>query len=224
MHHIHPHGKAAAAAILVLLVSVALAACGGSSTTTSSTASAASASDTTSTSGGAHGAFTKRFSALRECLKKEGITLPTPTRKAGQHTGGGGFFGGGTNGGAKLPNGESRTQLQEALKKCGGGTFPRGGYGGAGARLSNPKFKAALAKFVSCMRADGINLPEPNTSGKGPIFSTKGIDSSGTAFKTAESKCRSDLAGVFGARPGGAGGAPPAGGGGAGMPPAETAG
>ena len=57
------------------------------------------------------------------------------------------------------------------------------------------------------MRENGVNLPAPNTSGKGPVFNTKGINTSSTAFKSAESKCRSDLGAAAG------GGGPPSGGG-----------
>jgi hypothetical protein len=57
------------------------------------------------------------------------------------------------------------------------------------------------------MRENGVNLPAPNTSGKGPVFDTKGINTSSAAFKSAESKCRSDLGAAAG------GGGPPSGGG-----------
>jgi hypothetical protein len=105
----------------------------------------------------------------------------------------------------------TQAKLREALKKCGAtGGFGRGGRGGF--RFNS----AALAKFETCMRSNGVNLPAANTSGKGPIFNTKGIDTNSTAFKSAESKCRSDLGGAAGG-----GGAPPSG---SGSPPSETAG
>ncbi len=105
------------------------------------------------------------------------------------------------------------------MRKCGGGDFSRGG------RFGSSASKAALAKFAACMRENGINLPAPNTSGNGPVFNTKGIDTNGSAFRTAQSKCRSDLPGPF-AR-GGANGVPPSGappyGGAAGGPPGPEA-
>ena len=33
------------------------------------------------------------------------------------------------------------------------------------------------------MRENGVNLPAPNTSGNGPVFNTKGIDTSSATFK-----------------------------------------
>ncbi len=199
-HHTRP-----VLALLVLGACLMLAACGSSSGSGGSTNSANSKSATTSSS--APGAGSARSTALRECLSKQGITLPSapaggnppssgsapPAGAAGQRPGGG----------FKLPKGESAAQLQAALKKCGGGNFPAGGaarFGGAGS-------SKALAKFSACMRENGVNLPAPNTSGKGPVFDTKGINTSSAAFKSAESKCRSDLGAAAG------GGGPPSGGG-----------
>jgi hypothetical protein len=144
---------------------------------------------------------------MRECLQKNGITLPkrTPGSRPG-----GGFPGVGAGGGPQLPAGVTRAQYEAALKKCGGHVFT----GGAGRRLNSPVFKAALAKYGECLRQNGIKLPAPNTSGNGPIFNTKGIDTSSSQFKTAATKCRSALVGAF-RRPAGApgaAGAPPAGG------------
>jgi hypothetical protein len=66
------------------------------------------------------------------------------------------------------------------------------------------------------MRENGVNVPAPNTSGKGPVFNIKGLNTASATFKTAETKCSSDLRGSFrpspgaaGAAPGGAGGAGP---------------
>lgn len=90
---------------------------------------------------------------------------------------------------------------------------------GRGRRFNSAAGRAALTKFAQCMRENGVNLPAPNTSGNGPVFNTKGINASSSAFKTAQSKCRSDLRGAFGAGGGPPGGAPPNGASGA--PPAR---
>jgi hypothetical protein len=188
--------------VALLLVSLGLAACGSSSSSSSSTTATTSASTGTT---GAKGAG--RFTAVRECLQKEGITLPKRTPGQKRPPGGaGGFLGGGGAGGAagpQLPKGVTRAKYEAALKKCGGGGFVRGDT----ARFDSPTFKAALAKFATCMRQNGVNVPAPNTSGKGPVFDTKGIDTSSSQFKTAEAKCQSDLSSAF-KRGTGAGGAP----------------
>jgi hypothetical protein len=230
MPHTHVNRRKPATAALglvaLLLVSLGLAACGSSSSSSSSTTATASASTGT----GGKGPNAGRFAAVRECLQKNGVTLPA--FKPGQHgqPQARGPFGGA--GGRQLPKGVNKAKYEAALKKCGGGNFA--GRGGGGARFKSPAFQAALAKFATCMRENGVNVPAPNTSGNGPVFDTKGIDTTSAKFKAAEAKCQSDLSGAFkrgtgagapgtngapagaapprsGEAPGGAAGPPPAG-------------
>jgi hypothetical protein len=206
---------AVAAVVVLLLACLGLVACGGSSSsTTSSSANAAStgsasgtsSTGSTSTVPGApgNGRGSSRFAAMRECLQKNGITLPK--RTPGSH--------GPPPGTSRLglPNGVTPKQYEAAVKKCGGGHFLRGGAHFA----DNPAFKTALAKYAECLRQNGVNVPAPNTSGKGPVFDTKGIDTTSPQFKTATTKCRSTLTGAFRRLPGhggpNSGGGPPAGG------------
>ena len=234
MPHIHSNRRPLAASAIVLallLACLGLAACGGSSKSSSSTTAtnAAATSTTTTPTTGATGKVpggpnSGRFAALRECLQKNGITLPKLTPGQRRPGGAGGLLGGGAAG-PQLPKGVTRAQYEATLKKCGGNAFA----GGAGRRFNSPTFKGALAKFATCMRENGVNIPAPNTSGSGPIFNTKGIDTAGTQFKTAETKCSSDLragfrsgAGANGA-PGGPGAAGANGAPGA-APPAGSAG
>jgi hypothetical protein len=138
-------------------------------------------------------------------MQKNGLILPPRTSQSGAP--GGGFPGAG--GRPALPKGMTRAQFQTALKKCGGSSFGAhfGRVGGVGSRrLNSQTFKTALTKYAACLRQNGINIPEPNTSGKGPIFSTKGIDTSSAKFRTATMKCRASLIGAF-RRPQGAPGA-----------------
>ena len=206
---------AGATAVLVLLLAcLGLAACGSSSGSSSSTS--ASASTATTGAAGATGPNSGRFAAMRECLQKNGITLPKRTPGQGRPpAGAGGFLGGsgGGTGGPKLPQGVTRAQYEAALKKCGAGNFA--GRGRGGARFKSPAFQAALAQFATCLRENGVNVPAPNTSGSGPVFNTKGIDTSSAQFKAAEAKCQSDLRTAFrqgGAAGGAGGGAAPGGG------------
>jgi hypothetical protein len=210
MPHIHSKSsRPATAAVVLVIASLALAACGGSSSTSGTTAtSASSTAPGSSTTGATKGGFpgAARFAALRECLKKNGVSLPgrTPGKRPGG--GVGGLLGGGA--GPVLPKGVSRAQYDAILKKCGGGFARR--FGAGTARFNSPEAKKALMKFAACMRADGVKIGEPNTSGKGAIFDTKGIDTASTQFTTAERKCQSYLHSAFGGRPGagGTGGAP----------------
>ncbi len=191
-------GAAAGALLLALLAGLLLAACGSSKSTSSTTRSTSAAATSPSPTRGAFGA---RATALRTCLKEHGITLPErKARPQGQRPSG--PLGLGAGGGFKLPKGVTRAQLQEAFKKCGGTI--RGGRFGA----RNPQ---RLAKFAACMRQNGVDLPAPNTSGKGPVFDTNGIDTTSATFKKADAKCVGELR-PSGAAPGSgprAGGAPP---------------
>lgn len=215
------------ALLAVAVAAVVLSACGGSSGSGSGTTNSANAGTTNGTGAtkpGAPGA--SRFGALRSCLQKAGVNLPSgPTGGAGRPGSGGPPSGGA--GGFKLPAGVSRSKFQEAIKKCGGGgRFP----GGARPGLGGSAARATLTKYAECMRENGVKLPKPNTNGKGPVFDTKGIDTTSAAFKNAQKKCQSDLKGAFGGgRPPAGGGAPPAGGeggpppGGSGPPPGSEA-
>jgi hypothetical protein len=196
------------AVLAILLACVGLAACGGTSTSSSTSATASAASTgPTGARGGPTGASAGRFRAVRECLQKAGIA--PPQRTPGTRRGGGGFLPG-AGAEPQLPKGMTRAQYEAALKKCGGGAFRRGA-GGTG-RLKSPAAKQALATFATCMRENGVNVPEPNTSGSGPVFNTKGLNTQSAQFKAAQAKCSKDLQGAFrgggGGAPGGPAGAP----------------
>jgi hypothetical protein len=188
-------------ALCALGACVALAACGSSG---SGSSSAANTSSTATSKAGGRGS--SRFTALRSCLQKQGITLPAPPSGATRPQGGPGAGApGGRPRGLQPPAGVTQGQFEAALKKCGGGRPPQGGAGA----LNSPSARAGLVKYAACLRQNGINVPEPNTTGKGAVFSTKGIDTSSSKFKAAQSKCQSDLKGAFPGRAGA--GAPPAG-------------
>lgn len=193
----------ALAVLAPALASLLLAACGSSSKTTSAT---------TVASGTSKGPAIARFAALRECMKKDGIALPTPTTRkpggAGPPSGGGFPPSGAPAGSRRLPKGVTQAQFQAAIRKCGGNAFSgRGGSEGRFGRVSSPAFRKALAKFASCLHQNGIAVPAPNTSGNGPIFNTRGLNINSPKFKAAQKKCSSLLR----VRPGAAGGGAPPG-------------
>jgi hypothetical protein len=177
-------GRRAPLVCALLLTSCLIAACGSSSS--SSTSSKAAASTGAGGSGGAG------RTALRNCLKAHGVTLPSrpPGGAAGAGGapgaggpppgagGGPGFFGGG--GGGRLQN---DPKARAALQACGGGNF------GAGRRpqLSHQ----TITKYVTCIRQHGYNMPNPNFSGKGAVFPSS--LRSDPKFQAASKTCQSLL-------------------------------
>jgi hypothetical protein len=193
-------------AATIVATALVVAACGSSSNTSSSASSSGSAS-----SAAASGTAASR-SKFTACLKAHGVTLPTRPAgarrrpnggKGGGFGGGGGFFGGGGGGGTGGAGGPgarfNNPKMRAALQACGGGRFPQ--------RRFTPN-KAAVTKFVACVKQHGFNLPTPNFSGKGAIFPAAIARSK--KFQAASRACSSDL------RPPGAPGAGGAGGGGSG--------
>lgn len=196
----------------VALAALGLVACGGSSGTPSAgsqkatvasaaTGQADSKSQSGATNGnpggptggtGPQGVFRDRgtrpaVGAFRECLRRNGVTLPSGPGGAR------GLF----LGGANLPKGVTRAQLRAAMRAClprGGFLARRAGAGPGARRFSSPRFRSALSDFAACLRQHGVNVPAPNTSGNGPVFSTKGLNTSSPQFRAATAQCRSALA------------------------------
>jgi hypothetical protein len=194
--------------VVVLALGGLIAACGSASSTSSSTGTT-----TTSASSGAGGPTSGQRAALAACLKQHGVTLPSRPAGAGARPGGAPPGSGGSNGSG---NGTGTT---------GTGTTPRRGFFGGGGRFANnPKLRAAfqacgakfgfragqgfrgrlshtnITRYVTCVRQHGYNLPNPNFSGKGPIFPSN--IRTNKKFQAASKACQSLL---VPARPSGSG-------------------
>jgi hypothetical protein len=76
-----------------------------------------------------------------------------------------------------------------------GARFGRPNGSGSGPAKSSV-FRHALAKYAGCLRQNGVNMPAPSTSGKGPIYNTKGINTGSPQFRAATKKCRGTLIGA----------------------------
>lgn len=153
-------GRRAPLVFTVLITSCLIAACGSSASSSSSTTST---SATTQVAAAGNGQSSARRTALRNCLKAHGVTLPARRggSAGGPPPGGGpGFFGGGGGGGAG--GFSSNPKVRAAIQACGGGNF----RGGRRAQFSHQ----AINSYVACVRRHGYNMPSPNFSGKGAVF------------------------------------------------------
>jgi hypothetical protein len=107
--------------------------------------------------------------------------------------------------GASGPRGffAGNSKFASAFRACGGqfgrGGFAGGGFarpGGSSAGVFNAKSAAdrqAVDKYVACVRAHGFDLPAPNFSGTGPVFSTAKVDTHSAKFVAASTACQSLL-------------------------------
>jgi hypothetical protein len=99
-----------------------------------------------------------------------------------------GFFGSG--GFANNP------KLRAAFQACGA----KFGFGARGRGFRGRLSHTAITKYVTCVRQHGYNLPNPNFSGKGPVFPAN--IQNNAKFQAASKACQSLL---VPARPSGSG-------------------
>jgi hypothetical protein len=168
--------------------SAAAGSSGGASTSTSGSTTGSTKSSTTKAQGTS--GVQPRFTAIRECLRRDGVTLPANRT--------GGLF----LAGAQLRKGMTRAQAQATMRKCLVGRLSGGPGGPVGTnRTGTSAFRQALSKFAECPRQHGVNVPMPNASGKGPVLSTKGLNTASPQFRAATAKCRGVLANAFKRKP-----------------------
>lgn len=201
--------RGALLAVLALALGGLIAACGSASSSSTTT------SNTTASAASAKRPSASQRAALTACLKQHGVTLPARPKGAAGGPPGSGGSNGGTGGGTGTGTGTGTT----GTGTNGTGTTRRRGFffgGGGGGAAANPKFRAALqacgakfgfrgggqgfrgrishttiTKYVTCVRQHGYNLPNPNFSGKGPIFPAN--IQSNKKFQAASRACQSLL-------------------------------
>ena len=173
-------------------LALGLSACGSSSNNSSTTASAGAGGTTTASSSARYQARLN----LAKCMRAHGVDVPDPSA--------GGGFGGGEG---LLRQVQSSPNYQSAIQACS--KYLRGSF--AFANLSpaqRAQFQQALVRFAECMRAHGVNVPDPTTTGTGGGFGIRrafgSVDRNSPGFRSALQTCRSSL--PF--RPGAGGGAP----------------
>jgi hypothetical protein len=163
--------------VLVLGVAGLLAACGGSG----------------GNGGSANRPDDSKQLAFAACLRKAGIDAPDP-----QH---------GPNGevrqSIRVPKGISPKRMQQIQKDCQrqSGFSPK-----PPSKEEQARFRDAALKFARCMRAHGVDVPDPQPgsgginiqkrgSGNGPGTAHVAPDLSSPAFKRAQEACQSLMPG-----------------------------
>jgi hypothetical protein len=134
--------------------------------------------------------------AFATCMRKAGLDVK-------EGTGGGG----GSALAIGIPKGIPPQRLQkiqgDCARKTGGGPHPP-------SKAEQARFLDAALKFARCMRAHGVNLPDPKASGGGIMVQkgssssssrSTGPDPSNPAFQSAQKQCESLLPGGKGKGP-----------------------
>lgn len=99
-----------------------------------------------------------------QCMRQNGIDTPDP-KADGAMT-------------IKADKNTDKAKLEKAMKSCQ--HFMQDS--GIGAAAKDPKFHDALVKYAACMRAHGVNMPDPNADG---TFEVKNDDAKGKSGKTS---------------------------------------
>lgn len=106
--------------------------------------------------------------------------------------GGGGVPGAGAGGPGGLSS-DQRRKLQAAMQKCGVDPSRFGRRAGGGARPDDAAYRKRVTAYVACVRENGFDLPDPDFSGKGPIFDPEKVDQQDATFQKASRACQAKL-------------------------------
>jgi hypothetical protein len=184
-------------------VGTALAKAGGAS----SHASRSSTEGTPSGRGGSDAPQTRGYDAYTACLRANGASRFSFGR-SGRHGGSSGTLGddlAGRRCEAQIK--DAIAQLEHQAAKAAARARVRGAApASVPARAPTkttqparnrvrPALKLALDRFSACMRAHGVDLPPPVTTG-GSLFDTNGLNKSSPTFKAALLSCNSILQGA----------------------------
>ena len=155
------------------LAALALAACGAGGDDTA-----------TDTSSAQDKAFDGALKFAR-CMRGEGVDFPDPKKE------GSGLVkvGGGTG---QNPD-DPRTRA--AVDKCG--KHLQQGGGDAPDQAQQAKFQDAFVKYARCMRAKGVDVPDPKPGAGGMVFrvgDSDNPDPQSPKFKAADKQCHGHLA------------------------------
>ena len=160
---------------LAALAALTLAACGG-----------AAADDGAANPSSSHDTALDGALKFARCMRGEGIDFPDPQK--------------GTNGlvrvGGPRQNPDN-PRNRAAADKCGKHLQQGGGAAPDGAQQA--RFQDAFVKYARCMRAVGVDVPDPKPGAGGMVFRAgdpNAPDPESPKYKAADKRCHSNLAAV----------------------------
>lgn len=161
--HFRKQGFHSLAVVALFLVALVAAGCGGSSDSSTSSTSGADAQD----------AARVKFA---QCLRENGVDIPD---NAGQNPGSAG----------RALQDVDQTKLQAAMKACQ--KYQQAAVGNISDEQQQ-ELRDAFTKFASCMRQNGVDLPDMNPGG-GPPSGGQQINRDDPTTKAAMSACQDKL-------------------------------
>jgi hypothetical protein len=173
---------------LVGALALGVSACGSSSSTTTTSSAAASGAGATSSSA----RYQARLS-LAKCFRSHGLNVPDPKPNGGV-----------PGGGDALRNIQSQPNYRAASQACAKymkQAFPVLSLSPA----QRAQFQKGAVKFAECMRAHGIDIPDPTSQPGGGFGIRRAIPQSernSPAFQSALQACVSNLPFRPGSAPG----------------------
>jgi len=129
--------------------------------------------------------------AFAQCMRKAGLEFKDETSAGGRRTMQ-----------MQVPKGIPPARVQKIQSDCSRKT---GGGPREPSKEEQAKFLDLALKFARCMRAHGVDMPDPKAQGGGIVIQKgsggEGIDPTSSAFKSAQKECAEF-------QPGGKGGGP----------------
>jgi hypothetical protein len=126
--------------------------------------------------------------AFAACMRKAGVDFRVE----------GGSSSGAERSTVRVPKGIAPARMEKIQRDCAKKT---GGGPKAPSKAEQAKFLDQALKFSRCMRAHGVDLPDPQATGTGAIVMKRsasgggGIDPSSPAFQRAQKTCESFMPG-----------------------------
>jgi hypothetical protein len=79
--------------------------------------------------------------------------------------------------------------VRKAFQACGI-QAPSPQAAGGSPDVNSNAFRQSVSRYVACIRQNGYDMPDPNLSGKGPVFDESKVNRHDPKFQAASQKCQ----------------------------------